>query len=89
MVSPNARYAQYRVTLTTSDSSVTPVVERVELTAVSLPPNRPPTASDQAVSTAEDIATAITLGGTDPDGDPLTYTVGTPAHGALSGVAPT
>ena len=41
--SPNARYLQYRVTLTTSDPAITPVVERVELTSVSLPPNQDPT----------------------------------------------
>ena len=46
-------------------------------------------ANAQAVTTNEDTAKAITLTGSDPDGDPLTYAVVTnPAHGTLSGTAP-
>ena len=42
------------------------------------------------MTTAEDTAAAMTLAGTDPDGDALTFTVGhaAPAHGTLSGTAP-
>jgi VCBS repeat-containing protein len=41
------------------------------------------------VTTAEDTAMAITLTGTDPDGNPLTFSIVTPpAHGTLSGTAP-
>ena len=48
--------------------------------------NRAPTASPQAVTTAEDTTASITLSGSDPDGDALSYTVVTPpAHGTLSG----
>jgi hypothetical protein len=51
--------------------------------------NRPPTALDQAVTVTEDSSTPITLTGTDPDGDFLTFTVLTlPARGILSGTAP-
>ncbi len=51
--------------------------------------NAPPTATAQSVTTIEDTAKAITLTGTDPDGDPLTYSiVAQPAHGTLSGTAP-
>ncbi|HEU5334636.1 MAG TPA: Ig-like domain-containing protein, partial [Terriglobales bacterium] len=51
--------------------------------------NRPPSANAQAVTTDEGAAKAITLTGSDPDGDPLTYAVVTnPAHGTLSGTAP-
>ena len=51
--------------------------------------NRAPVATAQSVTTAEDSATAITLAGTDPDGDSLTFTVvSQPAHGTLSGTAP-
>ncbi len=51
--------------------------------------NRAPVANSQSVSTDEDTATAITLTGSDPDGDPLTYGVASsPAHGTLSGTAP-
>ena len=48
-----------------------------------------PTANSQSVTTNEDVAKAITLTGTDPDNDPLTFIVVTnPSHGALSGTAP-
>jgi hypothetical protein len=51
--------------------------------------NDPPTANPQAVSTPRDTAKAITLTGSDPDGNPLTYAIGTPpAHGALTGTPP-
>ncbi len=51
--------------------------------------NRAPVATAQAVTTAEDAAVAVTLAGTDADGDALTYAVVTPpAHGTLSGTAP-
>ena len=51
--------------------------------------NTPPVANAQAVTTAEDTAKAITLTGSDADGNPLTYSVVTnPAHGTLSGTAP-
>ncbi|MCK4911147.1 MAG: cadherin-like domain-containing protein, partial [Thermodesulfovibrionales bacterium] len=43
----------------------------VTVTAV----NDAPVAQDQAVSTEQDTAKAITLTATDPDGDPLTYTL--------------
>ncbi|MAF09521.1 hypothetical protein CMK11_03630 [Candidatus Poribacteria bacterium] len=49
----------------------------------------PPVGTSQAVTTAEDTPVAITLAGTDGDGDALTYTVTTePSHGTLSGPAP-
>src|SRR4030095_16587683 len=51
--------------------------------------NSPPTANAQSVTTAEDVAVAITLTGSDPDSDPLTYSVvSTPVHGTLSGLEP-
>ncbi len=53
------------------------------------PANNPPTANPQSVSTNEDTAKAITLTGSDPDGNPLTYALVTnPGHGTLSGTAP-
>ena len=55
-----------------------------EVTAV----NDPPTADDQAVLTSEDTPVAVTLTASDPDGDPLTYSVVTgPTNGSLSGAA--
>lgn len=50
--------------------------------------NEPPVASDLSVSVEQDTPASITLGATDIDGDPLTYTVGDPEHGTLSGSAP-
>ena len=50
--------------------------------------NRAPSADGQAVTTPEDTATPISLTGSDPDFDNLTYAVGTPAHGSLTGTAP-
>ena len=53
------------------------------------PPNNPPTANGQSVTTFQNTPVAITLTGSDPDGDPLTFSVtGSPAHGSLSGTAP-
>ena len=53
--------------------------------------NQPPVADDQAVTTAEDTAKAITLMASDPDGgpSPLTYNiVSNPTHGGLTGTPP-
>jgi hypothetical protein len=53
------------------------------------PSNRPPQASDQSVTTAQDTPIAITLVASDLDGDDLTYAVVTgPTHGTLTGTAP-
>ena len=53
------------------------------------PANGVPVADDQGVTTLEDAAVPVTLTGSDPDGDPMTYQVATdPAHGSLSGAAP-
>ncbi|MEY2573338.1 MAG: large repetitive protein, partial [Verrucomicrobiota bacterium] len=47
--------------------------------------NDSPTATDQAgLTTNEDTALPITLAGTDPDGDSLTFAVDQPAHGSIS-----
>ncbi len=54
----------------------------IDLTCV----NDSPVAQNQAVETAEDVAKAITLGVTDPDGAPPTITiVSAPTHGTLTG----
>lgn len=48
--------------------------------------NNPLVAYDQAVNTAQNTSVAITLIATDPDGDPLTYTIASaPANGTVSG----
>ena len=52
--------------------------------------NRAPVAKASAVSTKENTPLAISLSGSDPDGDTLTFTVVTePKHGVLAGNAPT
>lgn len=51
--------------------------------------NQAPVADDQALATLENSPTAITLTGSDPDGDPLVFAIqDLPAHGELSGAAP-
>jgi hypothetical protein len=51
--------------------------------------NQTPTAHPQSVETQEDTQLDITLSGSDPDGDWLTYiVVMSPTHGTLSGTAP-
>ena len=51
--------------------------------------NHPPVANHQEVSTDEDTGSAITLTGTDPDGDGLSYTLlAEPEHGQLTGTFP-
>jgi Tol biopolymer transport system component len=47
--------------------------------------NTAPTATGQSVTTLEDTALAITLTGTDPEDDPLTFTHGSAAHGTITG----
>jgi hypothetical protein len=50
------------------------------------PANRAPSATAAGAATDEDVAVAVTLAGTDLDGDPLTVAVvDGPAHGTLSG----
>jgi Big-like domain-containing protein/WD40 repeat protein len=49
------------------------------------PPNRRPSATPQSVTVLEDTTAAITLSGTDPDSDPLSFQILTsPARGTLS-----
>jgi Bacterial Ig domain len=49
-----------------------------------LAPNRVPVADDQELSVTQGGTLPITLTGSDPDGDPLTYAIGEgPRHGAL------
>ncbi len=51
--------------------------------------NNPPAAKDESVTTEEDTPVSITLEGSDPDEDELSYTVvESPSHGSLSGTAP-
>ncbi len=51
--------------------------------------NQRPVATNQSVTTAQNTVKVITLTGSDPDANPLTYMlVSSPTHGTLSGVVP-
>ncbi|MEJ2700909.1 MAG: Ig-like domain-containing protein [Sedimentisphaerales bacterium] len=53
------------------------------------PENDPPTAYSDGLTTPEDVPVRIVLAATDPDGDPLTYSIVTePSNGSLSGTEP-
>jgi hypothetical protein len=74
-------------TFKVNDGTVDSNIATVTITVTAA--NETPVANNQAVTTAEDTAKAITLTATDADGDPLTWTVVTPpAHGTLTGTAP-
>jgi hypothetical protein len=74
-------------TYTISDGSGGSASASVSLTINAV--NDAPVADGQSVSTSEDESVAITLAGSDVDGDPLTYSVITgPANGQLTGTAP-
>ncbi|WP_041584612.1 Ig-like domain-containing protein [Syntrophus aciditrophicus] len=74
-------------TFKVNDGTVDSASATVSITVTAV--NDAPVANAQSVSTAEDTAKAITLTGSDPDGDSLTYSVVTsPSHGTLSGTAP-
>ncbi len=73
-------------TYTATDSQGTSIPATVTITVAA---NLPPTAN--AVSAATEVAepVAVTLSGSDPEGQPITYAVsGAPQHGTLTGTAP-
>ncbi len=85
---PNANYTGAdSFTFKANDGTVDSNVATFSLNIVA--GDNAPSANDQSVSTNEDTAKPITLTGSDPDGDTLTYAIVTgPAHGTLSGTAP-
>ena len=61
----------------------------ITVTPGGVPENRPPSATPGSVTTAEDAPAAITLSGTDPDGNTLAFSITShPTHGTLSGIEP-
>ncbi len=72
-------------TFTVSDGELTSAPATVSITVNEVvPPNQPPVAKSQTVSTKQGAAVKVVLGGYDPDGDPVTFAVaGPPAHGTL------
>lgn len=76
----------YTITVSVTDGNAT-AIEDFEITISNL--NRAQSADAQSVTTDEDNAVAITLTGSDPDGQALTYLVAAqPSNGTLSGTAP-
>jgi len=74
-------------TFTVKDAALTSAAATVSITVTAV--NDAPVANAQSVTTTQDTAKAITLTGSDVDGDTLTYAVATqPAHGTLSSTAP-
>lgn len=74
-------------TFVVNDGKVDSAAATVSITVTAV--NDAPTASPQSITTSEDTAKAITLSGSDVDGNPLTFSVTSgPSHGALSGTAP-
>jgi len=74
-------------TFKVSDGKMNSIPSAVSL--VVTPTDDPPVANADNVTVPEDSLSHILLTGSDPDGDPLTYTVlRAPIHGKLSGTAP-
>ena len=74
-------------TFKVSDGKTNSIPSTVSL--VVTPTDDPPIANGDNVTVPEDSVSHILLTGSDPDGDPLTYSVlRSPIHGKLSGTAP-
>jgi hypothetical protein len=83
----NARYV--RVTVNGNTQNNWASIYDLKIFGSSLSGNSPPVAINQAVTTNKNIAKAITLTASDPNNDPLNYSIVTqPAHGTLTGTAP-
>ena len=76
IASPNARFIQYRATMTTTNASVTPTLQRVAV-GYTAGTDRAPVPGTvglaPAAPTTNQTLTATPSGFSDPDGDPLTY----------------
>ncbi|MGH1491262.1 MAG: M14 family zinc carboxypeptidase [Acidimicrobiales bacterium] len=82
-----------RLLLEAADASngsiVEAAIDTLSIDATPIVDNDPPVADNQSVSTAEDSSTSVVLTGSDPDDDPITFSVvGGPNNGTLSGTAP-
>ena len=77
IMSPAARYLQYRLTLSAKDGNASPVVREVRLSR--LPKNRPPAVTLRAPSAGGSIAKkyAVKWEGRDPDQNTLVYDLAT------------
>jgi hypothetical protein len=80
----NLPAGSHTFTLTVNDGHIA-VTTTVNI-LVNPEPNQAPTANSQAVSLNQDTSAVLTLTGSDPDGDPIAYTLKNgPSHGTLSG----
>jgi hypothetical protein len=83
----NARYV--RVTVNGNSQNNWASIYDFKIFGSTLSGNSPPVANNQAVTTSKNIAKDITLTASDPNNDPLNYSIVTaPAHGTLTGTAP-
>jgi len=74
-------------TFKVNDGALDSVLGTVSITVTAV--NDSPTADADSLTTREDTAVSIALAGSDPDGDPLTFSVlEGPSHGSLSGTEP-
>ena len=74
-------------TFQVSDGQTNSLVAQVWIAVIGV--NDPPVAVNPTLTTLEDTPLDIVLGGSDVEGDPLTFVVmSQPAHGTLSGTAP-
>jgi hypothetical protein len=80
----------FAVAAVDSAGLVSPTSEPVSyFVPVTAPVNRPPSAFAKSITVPEDTAINIVLAGTDPDNDPISYSVvRAPGKGSLSGTAP-
>jgi len=70
-----------------ADSLVEAAVDNVMIVGTGI--NQSPTANPQSIITDEDLPVYIILTGSDPESDPLTFTVvASPTNGVLGGIAP-
>jgi VCBS repeat-containing protein len=85
---PNANFSGVdSFTYVTSDALADSNVATVTITVI--PDNNAPTALGQNVTAFEETPVSFILAGSDPENDPLTFTVlSNPNHGTLTGVAP-
>jgi uncharacterized protein (TIGR03437 family) len=79
----------YTVTFKATDAGTPPLSDTKQVTITVRNTNRPPVANGQAILMDEDAQAAITLRGSDPDGNSLTFAIVTPpANGTLTGAPP-
>ena len=83
-------FGEWTVFICDNTRGTTGSVNQVELEVIGTSShNEPPTADPQSLTTDEDIPLAVTLSGSDPDGDSISFAiVDQPSHGTLTGQAP-